>query len=172
MGRHTDQRDPQQIFHGDGNGSETVQQLIPHIVPLPDVFNTCYALVDIQFLHFIDNILRRDKGIHIQVYRGGKILLHGYALSALHRLVQHLTVQLISHRLHMAVLANPQQIAGSPDLQIPHGYLETAAQIRKFLYGGQPLFGHLLQRLVPLIHQKRVGGPIGAAHPPPQLVQL
>ena len=38
----------------------------------------------------------------------------------------------------MSMLAHPQQITGTADLQVTHGDLETTAQIREFLDRRQP----------------------------------
>ena len=52
----------------------------------------------------------------------------------------------------MPMLADPQKVPCPADLQITHGNLEAAAQIREFPDGCQPLLRHLPEHLVSLIH--------------------
>ena len=72
----------------------------------------------------------------------------------------------------MSMLSLSQQIARTSDLQIPHGYLETASQLRKFTDRRQPFFRHFLQHLIPPVHQECIGGPVGTSHSSPELIEL
>ena len=67
----------------------------------------------------------------------------------------------------MTGLLRTQQVAGTPDLQIPHGDLKPAAQLRKFTDGGQTLLRHFLQHFVSAVHQKGIGSTIRTAHAAP-----
>jgi len=72
------------------------------------------------------------KRIDINIDIRAKIFLHLlHPFERLDCLIEHLAVQIIADRLHMAMLALAQQIAGAPDFQILHRNLEPAAQIRK-----------------------------------------
>ncbi len=172
MRRHPNQGNSQQIVHRLRNFSEAIQQLVFHVIPLLCILNPCNSFINIQLLHFIYNIGGWNKGIHIQIDHGGKILRSFAALQHMNRFSQHLAVQIISNRLHMPVLTHSQQISCSPDLQVPHGNLEPAAQICEFPNGRKPFLRHFLQHLVPSVHQKCIGRPIGTSHPASELIKL
>ena len=72
----------------------------------------------------------------------------------------------------MTALFGSQQISGSPDLQVPHGNLKSAAQIRILPDGSQSFFRHLFEHFVSAVHKKRIRRTIGSADPPAQLIQL
>ena len=72
----------------------------------------------------------------------------------------------------MPVLLCPQQIPRAAYFQIPHRDLEPASQVCKLFDRFQPFLCHFLQHLVPFIHQKGIGRPVGAPHTSPELVQL
>ena len=72
----------------------------------------------------------------------------------------------------MTGLFGSQQVAGAADLKIAHGDLEAAAQVGKFPDGFEALFRFFFQDGVAPVHKKCVGGPVGAAYPPPELVKL
>jgi len=72
----------------------------------------------------------------------------------------------------MAVLLCPQNIACAPDLQIPHGNLDSASKLRKFPDCLKALFRLLPEELISPIHQKGVSGPVRAPHASPDLVKL
>ena len=80
--------------------------------------------------------------------------------------MKHLAVQIISNRLHVTALFGSQQISGSPDLQVPHGNLKSAAQIRILPDGSQSFFRHLFEHFVSAVHKKRIRRTIGSADPP------
>ena len=126
MRLHPDQRHPEQIVHGLGNLPEPVKQFLLHIFTFRLGFNACHPFINIQLLVFIHNIRRRNIGIHIQLYGRIKSLFHIFSLQPAHRLVEHLTIKVISYRRHMPVLLFSEKVARATDLQIPHGDLETA----------------------------------------------
>ena len=64
----------------------------------------------------------------------------------------------------MAVLFCPQHIARAPDFQVPHGNLDAGSQFRKFPDGLEALLSLLPQKLIPLIHEKGIGGPVGTPY--------
>ena len=144
MGLYPDQGDPEQIFHADGHLSKPVQKLLLHILALRGSFHPRNPLIDIQLLLLVDDVGGRNIGIHIQLHGGRKIRRAGLTLQGFHRVVQHLAVQVIPHRLHVAGLPLSEQIARAADLQIPHGDLEAASQLGKFPDGRQPFFRNLL----------------------------
>ena len=72
----------------------------------------------------------------------------------------------------MAVLLRSQDVPRPADLQIPHGDLNAGAQLREFPDGLETLFRLLPQHFVPLVHEERKGGAIGAADAPADLVKL
>ena len=95
----------QKLFYFLRNISETVDQFFCHIFHLFSVLDCSDPFINIQFLIFIRNIRSRNKCIHIQIHRRCKCLLFFHlAFQLLHRLVQHLTVKVISDCFHMSML--------------------------------------------------------------------
>ena len=72
----------------------------------------------------------------------------------------------------MAVLLRAQKVSGAADLQVPHGYLEAAAQFRKLTDSMKALLCHFLEHFVPLVHKECIGSPVGTAHTSSELVEL
>ena len=165
--------DGEKVLYGSRWFPEAVHQLLQHIVPLLLGLDTGDPLVNIQLLHLVFDIALGDKSVHIQVNGRFKFfLLLPLALLFFYRLIEHLTVEIIADRLHVAVLLRSQQVSGSPDLQIPHRDLEAAAKIRKFPDRMKTLLRHFFQHFISLIHEEGVGGTVGTAHPAPELIEL
>ena len=76
VGMGTDQRNPKKISHRLRNLTKAVKKLLPHIIALPLVLNPRYPLIDIQLLHLVHNIGRRDVSVHIQIHKGIEVLYH------------------------------------------------------------------------------------------------
>ena len=152
MGVRTDQRNPQQVLRRFRYLSETVQQFLPHVVAFLLVLDPRDPLIDVQLLHFIDDVRGRDIGVRLQIDTRIEIFDRGNPLEILHRLIQHLAVQVIPYRLHVAVLLCAKQISRSPDLQVAHGNLKAAAKLRKLLDRSQSFLRDLLEHLVSFIH--------------------
>ena len=72
----------------------------------------------------------------------------------------------------MTRLLRPQQIARSPDLQVPHGNFEAGAEFGEVPDGRQSLFRHLGEGLVRLVGEVGKGMAAGPAHPAPELMEL
>ena len=72
----------------------------------------------------------------------------------------------------MARLLGTQQVAGTPDFQIPHGNFEAGAEFRKIPNGRQPFFRNFRQVFVRTVGEIGIGVPGGASYPPPELMQL
>ena len=172
MCSHTDQSNAQQIVHRFRYFSKTVKQLILHIIPLFQVLNAGNSLVNIQLLGLIHNISAGNKSIHIKIYHSSEICNRRNALQILHCFVQHLAIHVITYSFHMTMLPHTQQIARTTDFQISHGNLKATSQIRKFLDCRQTFFCNLFQHLIPLIHQERIGSPVGTSHTTAQLIKL
>src|SRR5579875_1405804 len=66
-----------------------------------------------------------------------------FALELGYRLAHHLDVQVIADRRDVTGLVGAQEVAGTPDLQVPHGDLETGPQLGVLTDGAQPLVGLL-----------------------------
>ncbi len=152
MGMGTDQRDAQQIFRRLGYLPETVQQLFPHVVAFLFILDPRDPLIDVQLLHLIDDVRGRDIGVRLQIDTRIEIFDRGNPLEILHRLIQHLAVQIIPYRLHVAVLLCAKQISRSPDLQVAHGNLKAATKLRKLLDRSQSFLRDLLEHFVSFIH--------------------
>ena len=72
----------------------------------------------------------------------------------------------------MAGLLGTQQVAGTPDLQVPHSDFEAGAEFSKVPDGGKALFGHLRQVFVRPVGEVGVGVAGGPAYPAPELMEL
>ena len=72
----------------------------------------------------------------------------------------------------MAVLLGSQEVARSPDFQIPQGDLKARPQLGKFFHRLQALFRRFRQHLVPLVNEVGEGHARGTAHSPPHLIEL
>ena len=70
------------------------------------------------------------------------------------------------------MLLGAQNVACTPDLQIPHGDAKAGAKAGEFPDSGQTLGGHIREGFAPGKGQVGKSPPVGAAHPPPQLIQL
>ena len=60
---------------------------------------------------FIGDVGGRNKRVDIQLHSGVKLLRRRFSFQGFHGLIQHLAVQVIAYRLHMAVLLRAQQIS-------------------------------------------------------------
>ena len=87
-------------------------------------------------------------------------------------LVDHLDVEVVADRGDVAALVLAEQVARAPDLQVAHGDLEPAAQLRRLADGAQALVGLLGQDAVGGVEQVGVGPLAAPADPAPQLVEL
>ena len=70
------------------------------------------------------------------------------------------------------MLGAAQNVAGTADLQIPHGDAEAAAEAGKFPDGLQPLLADLGKRLAPAEGEVGIGTASAAPHPAAELIQL
>ena len=113
-----------------------------------------------------------DAGRQGQLHDRIDVLLGLFASGFPQGAVDDFAIQVVAHRLHVAALLRPQQVARAPDLQVPHGDAETRAKLGKLPYGHQPLFRHLGKGLIPLEKQVCIPQPHAAAHPAPELVEL
>ena len=172
MGNRFESGNCQQILHGLRRLSKTVNQFFEHFLRFLIRFNSGDPLIHIQFLRLICNICGRNKCIRPDINGSLKLFGRCFSPGFFHRFVKHLAVQIISNRLHVTALFGSQQISGSPDLQVPHGNLKSAAQIRILPDGSQSFFRHLFEHFVSAVHKKRIRRTIGSADPPAQLIQL
>ena len=167
-----DKRYTEQILRLRRQRAETILQLVAHCIRILDAPHGSDPFVDIQLLHFVDDILRRDIGIDIQI--DGAVAFDGFRLPLLfpHGFLQHLAIQIVAYALDVSVLLFAQQRTGAADLQVTHRDLETAAQFGKFPDRRQTLLCHFLQHLVALVHQECIAGTVGTSYTPAQLIQL
>ena len=57
----------------------------------------------------------------------------------------------------MAALLGAQQVPGASYLQVPHGHLETGAELGELPDSTKALFGHFCEHLILLIHEVSIG---------------
>ena len=172
MGESLQSRYSQKIFNRFRRFSEPVHKFFQHILILFLRFDSCDPLINIQFLIFIRNIFWRNKGVQFQIYCCFKFLLLTDAFGFFYRLIQHFTIEVVAHCLHMAMLLCAQQVACAPDFQIPHGNLKSAAQICKFPDGMKPFLRYLFQHFISPVHEEGIGGSVRTSYPAPKLIQL
>ena len=114
-----------------------------------------------------------DIGIHRDIHKAvAFVRCGGFPLGQRNGLIQHFNIQLVSHRLHVPVLAVPQKAAGTANLQIAHGNAEAAAEAGEFANGRKPLFGHLGEHLIAAEGEIGIGFAPAAPHAAPDLVEL
>ena len=166
------ERHTHKIHDGLRRFSVTVQKLADHLIRLLMRLDPCDSLIDIQLLSLLRDVALRDKGIHGQIYRRLEVRLFSSALCLTDSLIEHFAVQIVADRLHMAGLLRSQKISGAADLQIPHGDLHTASELRELTDRVKPLLRILLEHLVPAIHQKSIGVAVRPSDPPAKLIQL
>ncbi len=100
---------------------------------------------------------------------GGLLLL---PLLLQHRVLQQLKVDVVAHAHHVPGLLRAQQVARAPDLQVPHGDLESGAELHVLLDGRQALGGDFRENLARAVGHVCVC-PAGAApDTAPDLVEL
>ena len=93
-------------------------------------------------------------------------------LRLFHCFIEHLTIKIISNRIHMSMLLRTQQISGTSKFQISHCNLKSASQIRILADRSQTLLSRLLQHHILSVHQKRIGSSVGTPDPSPKLIKL
>ncbi len=163
----------QQILHLPGQLSKAVRQLILHVHVILIILYSRDPLIGIQLLSLVGNIAIGNECIDGTFHLGIEAVLFGQlALLLPHRHVQKLAVELVTHRLHVAVLLRTQHISGAPDLQIPHGDADAGAELGEFPDGLQPLLRFLGEELAPPIHKEGIGSPVGTAYPSSELIEL
>ena len=86
--------------------------------------------------------------------------------------IQYFLIHFKSHLHHEPALFATQHIPCAPDIQVPHGNLETAAQITVLLQGLQPFSGISRQGSQRRRQQITKCFFIASAHPATQLVQI
>ena len=94
------------------------------------------------------------------------------AFRLMHRLLQHLLIELEADLLDVAGLLLAEQIAGAADVEIVRGELEARAERVERLQHLQPPLG--LRRDLALLRQReqRIGAQLRAPDPPAQLIEL
>ena len=166
------ERHAHKIHDGLRRFSVTVQKLADHLIRLLMRLDPCDSLIDIQLLSLLRDVALRDKGIHRQIYRRLEVRFFFSSLRLTDSLIEHFAVQIVADRLHMAGLLSSQKISGTADLQIPHGDLHAASELRELTDRVKPLLRILPEHLVPAIHQKRIGVSIRPSDPSAKLIQL
>ena len=94
------------------------------------------------------------------------------ALAEGDRLLEHLDIELEPDRRDMAGLLVAEQVARTPDLQVPHGDAQPAAELRVVGQGAQPGGGIAAERGLVRVAQVRLRGHLAAADPATDLVEL
>jgi hypothetical protein len=115
-------------------------------------------------------------GVHVDVHphglRVGLLGSVGRLLRRLHRLVEHLHVELEAERGDVPGLLVAEQVAGAAQLEVAHGDLEARAELGVVAQGAQALLGVLRQRGRRGVQQVGVGALARPADPPADLVEL
>ena len=172
-GLDPDQRHIHKVADRGGRVAVAVNQFIQHVGGVGGVLDGGNPAVGLDPAGAVGDIPLGDIGVHPQVHQTFALVpLDRFAPGLGNGLVQHLHIEVIAHRLHVAVLAVAQQVAGAPDLQIPHGDAEPRAEGGELPDGGKTLLGDVREGLVPAEGEIGVGLPAAAAHPAPQLVEL
>ena len=98
-------------------------------------------LVDRHPLVGIRNEAFGDPEIDLEVQSGTRDFSLFVTRELSYRLFQQLAIQIESYRVDMPVLFSPEEIAGSPQLQIQRRDPESRPQVTEHTDGGQPAPG-------------------------------
>src|SRR5690606_5203120 len=133
----------QEMFDLAGEVAEAVDELVANGIDRLRIFGFADPAVDVQPLDVVGDILLRDIGILLHVdhrFLGpGHVLVPEYVAELLlaqflDGFIQDLVVRLEPDVIDEAALLSPEQVAGSPDIHVPHRQIESAAQIAELLH--------------------------------------
>ena len=128
------------------NFTKSIDKLILHIIALALVFKTCYSLIYLKLLLFIQDIIIWNKCTYIQIYRCIEHFLFAIATKASlvpYGFLKHLAVHIISNCLHVTTLLFSKKTSGASYLKISHSDLKSASKIGKLSDSRKSLFGNL-----------------------------
>ena len=138
------QRHLQQRRHGLRRLSEPIQQFVQQLAGILRRAHGGNAAIQIHPLPGLGYISVRDIGRYGQVRCAFRANLRRLALLLQNRVAEQLQIHVVSNAHHIARLFRPQQVACAPYFQIPHGNLDTGAQLRELPDGLQALLRFFL----------------------------
>src|SRR5690606_21998483 len=161
-----------QVAHRRGQGAKPVLQLLLQVGHVLRPADADHFLVNLDLALRVRHVIVGDVRVHVQVDDGIRRLLDHLPLDLAHGLLQELAVQLEPDRGNVTVLLRPQQVARSPDLQVPEGDLEARPELGELPDGLQALLSVFGQYFVPAVGEIRISHPVAPPDPAAQLVQL
>ena len=131
--------------------AEPVSQTRSHLVQFTILVQGIKFLVDTHlFSLHVDITVRNERDLisldgtilHVRIIDilAGKSYFES---KFVHRLRQNLLISFVSHIGDISALFSPEKIAGTTDIQILHGDIETAAQVGELLDSLEPASGIL-----------------------------
>ena len=99
-------------------------------------------------------------------------LVDGLALEPGDRLGHQLAVEVVAHCGDVSGLPGADQVAGAPNLEVPHRDAKSRAELGRLAHGLEPFVGLLGQDLVPRVEQVGIGPLARPADAATQLVEL
>ena len=111
-------------------------------------------------------------GVYLYIHEALGHLLGLLALLLGYSFRQQLQIHIVADSCQMPVLFRPQDIAGTADLQVPHGDPESRTEFRELPDRSQSLLSRLRQDTVGTYREISVSLSVAPPDPAPQLIQL
>src|SRR3990170_4839044 len=155
-----------------GGLTEAFSQFLGQVVELRGRVNAGGPAVEVYAFDLVPHVIYRQVGVQRQLHyhRGCVLLPPRLALRQRDRLFEKPEVHLETDRRDLPRLLRAEQVAGAPDLEIPHGDGEPAPELREVHQGFEALLG--LGRSSQRGEEVGVGLLGGASDPAAQLVEL
>ena len=124
------------------------------VVDLSRVGDSGQAAVGLESEFLFGDVIGRQKRItrHVELDFGG-LLGHRFALHFGDRFGDHLAVQVVTDRSDVTRLRFAQQVAGTTNLEVAHGDLESRTKLGRLTDSAQPFVGLFTQHLVARVEQ-------------------
>ena len=154
--------------------AETVDQLVDQVHSVFFGDNRRNLSVDINSLGEVFDIAFRDMRFQLDVDQafGSRTDFRCLALLFGDSLGQKTQIHVISDRLHMSMLAGPEDVSGTADLQVTQGNAKTGPEFGKLTNRVQPLGCNLGQDFAALEGKIGIGPAAGTPDSSAQLVKL
>ena len=167
---HTHRRDGQQVFYRLRQLTVTIGELFTSLSNFFFSVRGCNLTVRLQAQTLRINVVVRNMRVDGQVNLRFDLSLFLLAAIVRHRLADQTQVQVKTDTGNMAGLFAAEQIAGTTNLQVFHGELQTCTQLVMGRHSLQTLMRNLTEGLIQRVQEVRVGALAATTHASTQLV--